>query len=289
MNTFDRSFNSPLIESLEDRQLLSVAAPTGASARVARPMPVIRVTALRPILTGTAIHAQADQPFRAVIGTIRGLGTLPTGYTLQGKIDWGDGTPASDAQFVRQFVSPASTTTAGPIAPVASVIDVLGAHTYSAAGGDEIRVVVMAVPPKGSEAPVRLIGTFQSKAEVIKPDGGVTINATAGVSFTARLGFFHTTLSDSTLRAVIDWDDGTQSPGKIVPLPTAGVVPSYAVEGAHTYATTASHLVHITVYSSYPPPILTPTAPPTTAAPVVLVAQIDSVIDVLPRFRYEIL
>jgi hypothetical protein len=221
------------------------------------------------VLTGTTIHAITDQSFRAVIGTIRGLRDLPTGYTLQGEIDWGDGTQSSEAKFVRQ--------SDGSIA-------VLGDHTYAKVGSDDIKVVVSAAPPPWSEAPVRLISTFHSKADVIAANGGVTLNETAGIDFTARLGFFRTTQPASTLQAVIDWGDGTQSPGKIVPLPTAGPVPTYAVDGAHTYAATASYLVHITVYSAYPPPILSPTGP---TAPVILVAQIDSVIDVLPRPVYS--
>jgi hypothetical protein len=78
------------------------------------------------------------------------------------------------------------------------------------------------------------------------------------------------------MSAFIDWGDGTQSPGKIVELPTAGPVPTFAVMGSHTYSGTSSYLAHVTVYSSYPPA-------PTEGPPVILVAQFDSVIDVLPR------
>ena len=264
---FPQRLNSPLVESLEGRRLLSVAVPT-ATLISPTTIPTTTVTTTSPVLTGTTIHAQKGQPFRAVIGTIRGLGALPSGYTLQGQINWGDGTPSSAAQFV-------------PLADAADSIAVLGAHTYTAVGSDDIRVVVSAVPPSSSDALVRLIGSFHSKAGVIAPNGGVTLNETAGVSFTAQLGFFRSTLPGSTLTAVINWADGTQSLGKIVPLPTASIVPTYAVVGAHTYAATGSYLVHITVYSSYPSPVVSPTV--STTSPVI-VAQIDSVIDVLPRF-----
>jgi hypothetical protein len=273
---FPQKLNSSLIESLEGRRLLSVAVPMATTTYISPPlMPTAPIAITPVVLSGTKIHAETDQAFRAVIGTIRGLPALPSGYTLQGEIDWGDGTPPSAAQFVPQ----ADGTAAGAIA-------VLGAHTYTAVGSDDIRVVVTAVPPPWSEAPVRFIGSFHSKANVIAPNGGVTLNETAGVSFTAQLGFFHTTLPASTLTAVIDWNDGTQSLGKIVELPTAGILPTFAVVGTHTYAATASYLVHMTVYSSYPSPIVSPTATttPTTTPPVILVAQIDSVIDVLPRF-----
>ncbi len=263
-------FGCPLIESLEDRRLFALAVPT-ATLISPTPMPPASAasttsdtTATAPVLTGTTIHAITGQPFRAVIGTIRGLPALPNGYTLQGGIDWGDGTKRSDAKYVRRSDG--------------SIV-VLGAHTYAAVGSSDIQVVVSAVPPPWSEAPARLIGSFHGKADVIAANGGVTLNETAGVGFTARLGFFRTTRAASTLQAVIDWGDGTQSAAKIVPLPTAGIVPTYAVDGAHRYATTASYLVHITVYSAYPSPTLSPTATTTRGT---LVAKIDSVIDVLP-------
>jgi hypothetical protein len=271
-------FRCPLIESLEDRRLLSFALPAAIliSPRPVAPAPTTTTppttTTTQPVLTGTTIHAITGQSFRAVIGTIRNLRSLPRGYTLHGEIDWGDGTASSDARFVRR--------SDGSIA-------VLGAHTYAAVAGYDITVVISAVPPPWSEAPVRLIGTLHSKADVIAANGGVTLNRTVGMNFAARLGFFRTTQPASTLRAVIDWGDGTRSVGKIVPLPTASIVPTYAVEGAHRYAATASYLVHISVYSAYPSPILSPTAP--TAAPVILVAEIDSVINVLPPLRTTLL
>jgi hypothetical protein len=258
-----------LVESLESRRLLSAVVPTfsatAPSAESSSSTSTIAAdvgpVATDVILTGRTINAIATQGFRAVIGTIRGLGPLPTAYTLHGQINWGDGTPASEAQFVRR--------SDGSIA-------VLGAHTYAAAGGDTIKVDVTEEPPPWSDAAVRLVGTFTSKANVIAANGGVTLEEIAGVSFTDRLGFFHTTANPATLSAVIDWGDGTQSPGKIEPLPTAGPVPTFAVSGTHAYATTGSYRAHVTVYSY--------TAPPssTTTPPIFLVAQFDSVIDVLP-------
>jgi hypothetical protein len=255
---------SLFLESLESRRLLSLGLPTvGTSLSWLRLSST--VTATSTVLIGTTINAEANQPFRAVIGTIGGLGRLPAGYTLHGDIDWGDGTPASQAQFVRQAN--------GSIA-------VLGTHTYSSVGTDDIKVVVSAEPPPWSEAPVRLIGTFHSKANVIAPNGGVTLEETAGVSFTDKIGFFRSTIDPSTMTADIQWGDGSQSLGKILELPTAGPVPTFAVLGTHTYSATGSYLAHVTIYSSYPWPIVGPTAGPTP--PVILVAQFDSVIDVLP-------
>lgn len=254
-------FGVALVERLEGRRLLSVVVPTapaGVSPALISPRP-IPIASAGTILTGTIVHAETNQPFRAVIGTIRGLTTLPTGYMLQGTINWGDGTPTSPAQFVPQ---------------PNGVIDVLGAHTYTKAGADSIGVAVTAAAPAGSLAPVKLIGVFHSKATVIAPNGGVTLNETVGVPFTANLGTFRSTLSSLTMTAVISWGDGTRSVGKIVALPNAGPVPDFAVFGDHTYAAIGSYAVHIVVFSSQPSPLAT--------TPVILVAQLDSVIDVLP-------
>lgn len=259
-------FAGARVESLENRQLLSVAVPTAAVS------PVIPVSVSRPpvliggtVVASTLIHAETTQAFRAVLGTIYDLKALPTGYSLNGVINWGDGTPTSAAQFV----------------PLSNgSLDVLGAHTYSAVGTDAITIAVTAVPPAGSLAAIIVVGTIHSTASVIAPNGGDTLEETAGVAFTANVGTFQSTLSSSTMTAVITWGDGTQSVGKIVALPNAGPVPGFAVYGSHTYAQTGSYAVHITVYSAKPTPILSPT--PITTPPTILVAQIDSVIDVLP-------
>lgn len=263
---FHSRLGRALMESLEDRRLFAVAPPIAVPTPIA-PVPTPPITVTNgAVLTGTLIHAEAGQAFRAVIGTINNLHALPTGYTLNGSINWGDGTPASAAQFV---------------ALPGGSIDVLGAHTYASAGTDTISVVVTAVPPAGSLTVIMFIGSFQSKANVIAPDGGVTLNENAGVAFTAKLGTFHSALSESMMTAVISWGDGTESIGKIIALPTAAPIGEFAVYGSHTYATTGSYAVHITVTYSVLPPIISPVA---TAPPVILVAQIDSVIDVLPLF-----
>lgn len=266
-----------LIEPLEVRRFLSVSVPTTAApaapaaatnlnlaSSTSRETATATATASDVVLIGTTINAIETQAFRAVIGTIRGLGPLPGGYTLHGDINWGDGTAASEAKFLRQ--------SDGSIA-------VLGDHTYATVGTDDITVVVEAVPPPWSEAPVLLIGTFHSKANVIAANGGVTLQETADAPFTARVGFFRSTVNPATMTAVIEWGDGTQSPGKIEPLPTAGPIPSYAVVGSHAYSATGSYLLHVTVYSSSPPPA----SPPAVTPPVYLVAKFDSVIDVLPH------
>ncbi len=258
--------NRPTLEPLESRQFLSAALPLAAAPSASN---VPSTTATTVVLAGTSIYAQTTQSFRAVLGTIRNLPTLPTGYSLQGSINWGDNKSASPATFVRQAD--------GSLA-------VLGSHTYTtpttSSSGDPITITVTAAPPAGSLAAIRLIGTIHSTAKIFAPDGGVTLSETAKVPFTANLGTFRSKLSSTTMTATIDWGDGTQSTGKILALPTADPLAggAFSVTGAHTYKSTASYLVHITVTSR---PFPTTTAAPTPPL-IILVAQFDSVIDVLP-------
>jgi hypothetical protein len=257
---------APFLEPLESRQLLSVSLPGSVTALGdVAPTPVRPVMTSAVVLNGRGIYAEAGQPFTAVIGTIRDLPPVPKGYTLAATIDWGDATPTSQATFRRE---PDGT------------IAVIGDHTYADVGADVITVVVTENPPPWTALPVRLVGTFRSSAKVIESRGGVTQTETAGVNFTDNVGTFRSSLSSDTMTAIIDWGDGTQSRGKIVALPTADPIGgAFAVYGNHTYAKDASYLVHVTVYSATPPPVVGPTA---TDPPIFLVADIDSVIDVLP-------
>jgi hypothetical protein len=258
--------NGSFVECLETRRLLSAVgipmASLGSDSSGAAPS----LTTARTMLMGTPINAEANQAFRAVIGTIRSSRPLPAGYSLDGAIDWGDGSATSSAGFVRQAD--------GSIA-------VIGEHTYATVGAKAIKVVVTAVPPAGSDAPTYFIGTFSSKANVIASEGGVTLEETAGQSFTATVGFFSSNLSSTTMTAVIQWGDGTQSRGKIMALPTVGPVPRFAVVGNHTYADTGSYIARVTVYAPSQPTV-GPTTSPTATSSVSLVAQIESVIEVLP-------
>lgn len=258
----------PLFESLEPRQFLSISLPAGTTGAVLSPTPIRPIMTSAVVLSGRGIYAEAGQAFTAVIGTIRDLPPVPKGYTLAATIDWGDGTPSSQATFRRE-----------PDGAIA----VIGDHTYAAVGADDITVVVTEDPPPWTALPVRLVGTFRGAAKVIESKGGVTLTETAGVNFTANVGTFRSSLSSETMTALIDWGDGTQSRGKILALPTADPIGgAFAVYGNHTYATDASYLVHVTVYSSTPPPVIGPTATDPTNPPIYLVAEIDSVIDVLP-------
>jgi hypothetical protein len=85
----------------------------------------------------------------------------------------------------------------------------------------------------------------------------VTLHEKAGVQFTASVGTFTTAIPATGLRASISWGDGTTSKGLIKPLPNAGPVPLYEVDGSHTYQRPGSY--RIKVFVAEPGP--TPTSP----------------------------
>ncbi len=255
-----------LIETLEDRKLLSAITGGLTLTPIASPIPIEPISAPVLGLSGRTINAEANESFRAVIGSIDALTPLAISYTLEGTIDWGDGTPSTPATFIHQPMG---------------VTDILGGHTYAAVGSDAITITLFQAPPSSSAAPIILLGTISSTANVISSPGGVTLNEPAGVPFAANVGSFTSTLSELVMTATIDWGDGTVSIGKILATPGAAGSPvaggRFVVVGQHSYAQTGSYAVNVTVTAS---PVLDPPNP--TPDFVLLVAQIESVIDVLP-------
>ena len=110
------SISRPVFELLESRQFLSISLPAADATGTITPTPVQPVLTSAVVLSGRGIYAEAGQAFTAVIGTIRGLPPVPKGYKLAAMIDWGDGTPKSQASF-RHAADGA--------------IAVIGDHTYS--------------------------------------------------------------------------------------------------------------------------------------------------------------
>jgi hypothetical protein len=258
--------SSTLIEVLEDRRLLSITPIGGAALLPTTPIITAPVVPTSPVLGGRSVLAEANEPFQAVIGSFSALPVLTIDYTFAGSIDWGDGTPATPATFFRQGNG---------------TIDILGSHTYTSTGNNNITITLFQSPPSDTAAPIISVGTIDSTATVVSSPGGVTLEKSAGVRFDAAVGSFTSSISDLRMLATIDWGDGTVSVGKIVALPVAAGSTlgggRFEVVGTHTYAQTGSYAVNVTVTAS---PVLDPPNP--TPDFSVLVAQIESVADVLP-------
>lgn len=249
-----------VVESLESRRFLSgVVVPAVVLGPIATSP---GTTAAGPSVVrgvGVTIEAEATDEFRGVVGYVAGYTGSLTG--LSATISWGDGTPTS----------------AGVLGLGADGrIAVGGVHTYAGAGHYPVTVVVTRQGPPGSAAPTVLVATIKSDA-VVRPDdeGGVTLKVLAGKAFTAKVGSFDYTPPPTAspvaleLSAMIDWGDGTKSPGKIKPTGAD----DYDVIGQHTYAVAGKYKVHVVVVAGYPKPTATAVAPP-----VIKVAEFDSTI-----------
>jgi hypothetical protein len=256
------------IETLEERRLFSMPTSLSPVAIPSSPTSVV--------LHSEAIHAVAGEAFTAVVGTVSEFSTAASTSKLAASINWGDGSVA----------------TSGVLVESAGIFDIEGSHTYkstsnsaaatTAAGAtDAITVTVTRVPSGGVGTSIIPVGTIHSTAWVLGDDGGVTFNKTPAVTFTSVLGTFTSALLPAKMTATISWGDGETSIGQIVPVQGSSAAPTdeYEIIGTHSYAAIGSYAVHVSVTSS---PV---TATGTGATPPLLVnvAQIDSVIDVLPN------
>jgi hypothetical protein len=123
-----------------------------------------------------------------------------------------------------------------------------------------------------SITPIISVGASPSligSAPVSSTNQGVTLHEKAGVQFTASVGTFLTAEPQASLVAHISWGDGTSSKGVIKPLPNAGIVPLYEVDGTHTYQKPGTFLIKVVVIEPGP----TPTSPTPVGSPVKLIAS----------------
>lgn len=264
-----RSRNSilPCIEGLENRRLLSASMPLPQMEPISTaPVPPPVAAALN------LIHAEKGEAFTAVLGTVPTA--FSTGWKVTGTINWGDGSATSPATFVRL---------------ANGALGIEGSHTYDLDGLDLITITLDAtpIPVGGISNPIIAQTKVYADAQVISSQGGVTVEENAATPFTANVGSFTTKFSLTSLTAEISWGDGTTSMGKILATPAAGagsstspVAGGFVVQGTHTYAKSGSYLVSVIVLATVPPPTATSgvISPPIIA----VVADIESVIDVLP-------
>jgi hypothetical protein len=277
------SFAPATLERLEERMLLSAAAPIaiafdasgifasggvavtdaptiGPVAAPTAPTPVDPVTCpVTPI--GVTIHAVAGVQFAGDVGLLKGLSPIvsPMVMTVGGPgpamwpaltatINWGDNTPVTQGQVVFDSLS---------------IVQVQGTHTYGGAGKFAVTVDVVQDPPAGSLAPSRLY-VINSTADVTQNSvGGVTITPTVNQPFTGTVGTFVDSSASplagglspiaKTFRAAIDWGDGQITIAQVVQDPT--VAGQYDVIGTHTYTTVATFHIKIMVTEVLAPPV----------------------------------
>ena len=89
-------------------------------------------------------------------------------------------------------------------------------------------------------------------------EGGLTLTKTATQHFTAKLGEVTVKVVDLALNAVVDWGDGTHSPGRMVGSYATG---EYYVLGTHTYAKAGSYKVDVKIFARLIGSPIEPTSP----------------------------
>lgn len=179
---------------------------------------------------GAEFPVNFDTPFDGAVATFSDVNGNNTGVSaFTTTINWGDGTLS-----------------AGAVAQIgANQYLVTGSHRYDISGAYNVAVSIADAhgntTTAASIASVLLTGGSLSA-------GGVNFAATSGAGFNGKVATFsdgdgNTSVGDYS--AAIDWGDGTTTAGTV-----SASGSGFQVAGQHTYATTGSDHVVITIHDS---------------------------------------
>ncbi len=182
-------------------------------------------TGMATVLDAPTVTAQNITAFTGVANPFSGQvasGTYSGQGTLSATINWGDGS-----------------STAGTVTTNGTSFTVSGSHTYTAAGNDTLIVTVINAVNGVNSAPA----SNSSPATVLDAPTVTAQNITAftGNLFSGQVAS-GTYSGQGTLSATINWGDGTTTTGTVA---TSGT--SFTVNGSHTYASTGSFPLTVTV------------------------------------------
>ena len=212
------------------------------------------VTSTARVATGLSVDANnfttpEDQAFNGTVATWSRLPPSSFAGEFTASIYWGDGT-----------------TSAGTFSGSSGSFQVSGQHTYADEGSFMFTVTVTEIGPGGATASSTATATV-TEADVLS-GSPVVFNAMAVIPFHGTVATFtdaDTASQASDFTATIDWGDGTTGPGTV-----SGGGGSFTVSGSHTYTTTGSFPVVVTLTDD-PPGTATATVTSTanvSAAPI---------------------
>jgi hypothetical protein len=141
-------------------------------------------------------------------------------------IEWGDGTKST-----------------GTVTRSGGTLTVSGSHQYADEGA---YMVTTTITDDDLGTATATATTVANVSDVDQPSGTApTINATAGSPFSGSVAFFTDTNTNNTaddFLATIDWGDGTVTSGTV-----SGKGGNFTVSGSHTYATSGTNTVTVTL------------------------------------------
>jgi hypothetical protein len=176
-------------------------------------------------LTGTTLNPLVNVAFTAVVGHLTDANPLATAADETATIDWGDGS-SSAASIVSDGIGG---------------FDLIGSHTYTAAGTRTI--VTTSSDGEGASASALGSAVVQGLAAVLSATGD-DVSAVVGIATESRVATFSSSNADAVaadFRAVIDWGDGSQSAGRVLALIGGG----FEVRGRHAYEQTGEYIVGV--------------------------------------------
>jgi hypothetical protein len=185
--------------------------------------------------------------FNDAVATFEDDDNAATPADFTATIDWGDGSP----------------TTAGASGMSSGAFVVIGQHTYADEGTFTVTVSIADQPPGTGTATATDTATV-NEADVLSGTPR-TFAAPSGVSFTTVVATFSDSLASAVpgdFTATINWGDATSSAGTV-----SGGGGSFQVSGTHTYASTGSFPVVVTLADD---------GPGTATATVTSTAQVAS-------------
>ena len=179
---------------------------------------------------------------------------------LSATIDWGDGSAPTSGTL---GPDPVADTNPGDDPFIDGQVS--GSHGYASAGSYSVTVSIQGTGPDGSPMTTRVVETVNAvdPTPVARPPVGLL--AGASIAFQGNVAGFKTPTphdaSGSDFTATVDWGDGSApTAGTVaadtsnsypVPGPSSGMTNVFGVSGGHTYASTGSFTVKVTLTDEF--------------------------------------